>query len=90
MDLTQLLEPNQLTLSLILIIMSFIGFYGFLAVKLRNSLIYFSWMLLIIIFILTIIIDLSFIWFWLMILIGVFVILIISMYNDFAKPLKGN
>lgn len=88
-EFSALIEPNQLTTDLALIIFMFFIMFAYLGFRLRNGLILFSWMLSIIVFILTFMIELPFIWFWIMIMITSIIISFIGVWNYIIEPYKN-
>ena len=86
---TELINPTELTTSLALLIISFTAIFGYLAWRLRNPLIFFSWTLKIIVFVLVLMIQLDFIWYWVMVIVCGLTIAIVAGFNYVLVPARG-
>lgn len=80
MDFNALINPQEFTTSLALLIGILLSIVTFMGVKLRSAIIMFSLSLSAIVFLLVIMINLSFIWFWLTVLLSYITVLIASIY----------
>lgn len=80
MDFSALINPQEFTTSLALLIGILLSIVTFMGVKLRSAIIMFSLSLSVIVFLLVVMINLSFIWFWTTVLLSYITVLIASIY----------
>lgn len=85
-EFTQLIEPEALTTSLSILIISLFVIIAYLGFRLRSAAVLLFWAFTVTVLMLTILINLSFIWFWIMIVLTVIVISIASMYSYVIQP----
>lgn len=65
-NFSELVDPAQLEEPLAIIIVFILAMFFYSAVKLRSLVLSFTWMLLIVVLIMTFITNISFLWFWIM------------------------
>lgn len=73
-EFSSLVNPESLTVEFAILIIGIYFSIVYLGVKLRSGPIIFVWVMAIVIFILTFIVNLPFIWFWIMIILSVITI----------------
>lgn len=89
-EFTQLIEPQTLTTGLSLLIISLFAIFAYLGFRLRSAAILLFWTIDIIVFVLSILINLSFIWFWVMIILTVMVVSVASIFVYVVEPSLDN
>ena len=80
-EITQLVDPTELTTGLALIIISLLAIFGYMGIRLRHPGIILFLSLTVIVFMLVILINLSFIWFWIMIIVTAMVTALGGIYR---------
>jgi len=77
-EITNLTNPDTLTTGLVMLISIIVAGQAFLAFHLYNVLVFASWTLTIIVFVLIVLLGLPFLWFWIAALITTIVIMTIG------------
>lgn len=89
-EFAQLIEPQALTTSLSLLVISLFTIFAYLGFRLRSAAIILFWTFDVIVFVLAILINLPFIWFWIMVILTVMVVSIASIYGYMIEPTLNN
>lgn len=88
-QITELIEPTELTTSLALLILAILIVFAYLVIRLRHAILGIVWMSTVIVFGMVITVGLEFIWFWISVMIMAIIVGLAGVFRFFVIPAKG-
>lgn len=87
-EITNLVEPDTLSISLSLIIISILFIFAYIAKEFQHAILFIFWMLTVIILGMIVTVNLEFIWFWILVMIMGGIVGLASVFRYVVVPLR--